>query len=116
MRPPVKGTAYIEFIQSSPKQFGKEIRNTTKIKNVSEAPIVGLRIDEYFYAGQKEASMGSGRLRTALAAGEIGEISTAAEWKPGINGSQLMFSHANGQVKPKAVKKFSEDKKDEKKK
>jgi len=116
MRPPVKGTAYIEFIQSSPKAFGKEIRNTTKVKNVSEAPIVGLRIDEYFYAGQKEASMGSGRMRNALAPGEIGEISTAAENKPGINGSQLMFSHANGQVKPKAVKKFTEDKKDEKKK
>jgi hypothetical protein len=110
MRPPVKGTAYIEFIQSSPKQVGKEIRNTTKIKNVSEAPIVGLRIDEYFYAGQKEASVGSGRMRTALAPGEIGEISTAAEWKPGINGSQLQFSHANGLVKPTAVKKFTEDK------
>jgi hypothetical protein len=110
MRPPVKGTAYLEYIKSSPKRVGNEIQNVTRVKNVSNAPIVGLRIDEYFYAGQKEASVGSGRLRTALAPGEIAQIPTAAEFKAGITGSQLMFTHANGQVKPTAVKKFAEDK------
>lgn len=111
MRPPVKGTAYLEVIKGQSKAFGKEIRNTHKVRNTSAAPIVGLRIDEYFYVGQKEASVGSGKLRTALAPGEIAEVTTAAELKPGINGSQLMFSHANGQVKPTAVKKFTDDKK-----
>ena len=111
MRPPVKGTAYIEIIKGQAKAVSGELRNTHKVKNVSAAPIVGLRVDEYFYAGQKEASVGSGRIRTALAPGEIGEITTAAELKVGITGSQLMFSHANGQVKPTAVKKFTEDKK-----
>lgn len=111
MRPPVKGTAYIEVIKGQSKAVGKEIHNTHKIKNVSSAPIVGLRIDEYFYAGQKEVAVGSGKMRTALAPGEIAEITTAAELKPGITNSQLQFSHANGQVKPTAVKKFTEDKK-----
>jgi hypothetical protein len=111
MRPPLKGTAYLEYIKSSPKRVGNEIQNVTRVKNTSTAPIVGLRIDEYFYAGQKEASVGSGRLRTALAPGEIAQIPTAAEYKNGITGSQLMFTHANGQVKPTAVKKFTEDKK-----
>ena len=111
MRPALKGTAYVEIIKGTPKRVSGELRNTTKIKNVSNAPIVGLRIDEYFYIGQKEASVGSGRLRHALAPGEIAEITTAAQLKPGITGSQLMFSHANGQVKPTAVKKFTESKK-----
>ena len=111
MRPPVKGTAYIDIIKDSPKRVGNELRNVTKVKNTSAAPIVGLRVDEYFYAGQKEASVGSGRIRTALAPGEVAEITTAAEFKPGITASQLMFSHANGQVKPTAVKKFTEEKK-----
>ena len=111
MRPPVKGTAYLEYIKSSPKRMGNEIQNVTRVKNISASPIVGLRIDEYFYAGQKEASVGSGRLRTALAPGEIAQIPTAAEYKNGITGSQLMFTHANGSVKPTAVKKFTEDKK-----
>jgi hypothetical protein len=111
MRPPVKGTAYIEYIKSSPKRVGNEIQNVTRVKNVSTSPVVGLRIDEYFYAGQKEVSVGSGRLRTALAPGEIAQVPTAAEFKSGITDSQLMFTHANGQVKPTAVKKFTEDKK-----
>jgi hypothetical protein len=111
MRPPIKGTAYIEIIKGTPKAVNGEIHNTTKVKNMSNAPIVGLRIDEYFYIGQKEASVGSGKLRTALAPGEIAEITTAAQLKPGITGSQLQFSHANGAVKPTSVKKFSEDKK-----
>jgi hypothetical protein len=111
MRPPVKGTAYVEYIKSSPKRVGNEIQNVTRVKNVSAAPIVGLRIDEYFYTGQKEAAVGSGRLRTALAPGEIAQIPTAAAFVPGITNTQLMFTHANGQVKPTAVKKFAEDKK-----
>ena len=72
---------------------------------------MGLRIDEYFYASGKEVAIGSGKLRYALAPGEIGEITTMAELKPGINQSQLQFSHANGQIKPTSVKKFTEDKK-----
>jgi len=111
MRPPVKGTAYIELIKGQAKVVGGELRNVHKVKNVSTAPIVGLRVDEYFYVGQKEAAVGSGKMRTALAPGEIADIVTAAEPKVGITNSQLMFTHANGQVKPTAVKKFTEDKK-----
>jgi hypothetical protein len=111
MRPAVKGTAYIEVIKGQSKAVGKEIHNTHKVKNTSTAPIVGLRIDEYFYVSQKEAAVGIGKLRTALAPGEIAEITTSAELKPGINASQLKFSHANGEVKPTSVKKFTEEKK-----
>jgi hypothetical protein len=115
MRPPVKGTAYIEVIKGQAKVVSGELRNTHKVKNTSASPIVGLRVDEYFYIGQKEAAVGSGKMRTALAPGEIAEVVTAAELKNGITSSQLMFSHANGQVKPTSVKKFTEDKKDGKK-
>jgi hypothetical protein len=111
MRPALKGTAYIELIKGSAKRVGNEIQNTHKIKNISTAPIVGLRIDEFFYAGQKEVATGNGRMRTALAPGEIAEVSTAALWQPGITTSQLQFSQANGPVKPTAVKKFTDDKK-----
>ena len=111
MRPPLKGTAYIELIKGTSKAANGELRNTHKVKNVSNAPIVGLRIDEYYYIGQKEAAVGSGKLRHALAPGEIAEITTEAPLKMGITTSQLMFTQANGPVKPTAVKKFTEDKK-----
>ncbi|HMC76727.1 MAG TPA: hypothetical protein VKH34_06330 [Vicinamibacterales bacterium] len=111
MRPPVKGTAYIELIKGQAKVVGGELRNVHKVKNTSGSPIVGLRVDEYFYIGQKEAAVGTGRMRTAIAPGEIAEIVTAAEPKTGLTASQLKFTHANGDVKVTAVKKFSEDKK-----
>ena len=111
MRPALKGTAYIELIKGTSKVVNGELRNTHKVKNVSTAPIVGLRIDEYYYVGQKEAAVGSGKLRHALAPGEVAEITTEAPLKTGITTSQLMFTQANGPVKPTAVKKFTEDKK-----
>jgi len=113
MKPPIKGTAEIEIIKSAPKKVGNEIQNVTKVKNISSAPIVGLRIDEFFYAGQKEVASGNFRLRHALAPGEIAEMPTAALYVPGITASQMQFSHAGvpqGKVKPTAVKKFTEDK------
>src|SRR5260370_40769484 len=67
MRPPVKGTAYIEFIQGTPKIAGKELVRVTKVKNVSDAPIVGLRLDDYIYKGQEEVGSGTGRFRNPLA-------------------------------------------------
>ena len=111
MRPPVKGTAYVEIIKGQSKKVGNDIVTVTKVKNVSNAPIVGFRIDEFWYAGQTEASLGTFRLRQALAPGEIIDATTSSPWKPGLTGSQLQFSQANGPVKPTAVKKFTEDKK-----
>ena len=111
MRPPVKGTAYIEIIKGQSKKVGNEIVTVTKVKNVSNAPIVGFRIDEYWDTGNTEASLGTFRLRQALAAGEIIDATTSSPWKPGLTGSQLQFSQANGGIKPTAVKKFTEDKK-----
>src|SRR4029078_3877371 len=50
MRPPVKGTAYLEVIPGQSKKVGGEVVTVTKVKNVSDAPIVGLRVDEWWYA------------------------------------------------------------------
>jgi len=106
MRPPVKGTASVQFIQGSSKPVKDEIVTIVKVKNTSGAPIVGFRIDQYFYKGKEEISAGTGRLRTPLAADEVAEIAVNAPMKAGISGSQMRFSHANGTVKPEAVKSF----------
>jgi hypothetical protein len=108
MRPPVKGTATVQFIQGPSKPIKDEIVTVLKIKNTSGAPIVGFRIDQYFYKGKEEVSAGTGRLRTPLAADEIAEVTVSAPMKTGITGSQMRFSHANGAVKPESVKKFTE--------
>jgi hypothetical protein len=111
MRPPVRGTAYIEIIKGASKKVGNDIVTVTKVRNVSDAPIVGLRVDEWWYAGKEQVSGGDFRMRSPLAPGEIAEMTTTSPWKRGLSGSQLQFTHANGQVKPTPVKKFSEAKK-----
>jgi len=109
MRPPVKGTAYIEIIPGAPKPVKGELISAVKVKNVSNAPIVGLKIDQYFYASQKEVSACTYRVRFPLAPNEITDVTLSCPLKPGINGSQMMFSQANGAVKPTSVKKFTDD-------
>jgi hypothetical protein len=108
MRPPVKGTAYVEYIQGGSKPVKDEIVTVIKVKNVSTAPIVGFRIDQYFYKGKEEVSAGVGRMRNPIAPNETVDLTVNAPLKTGITGSQMRFSHANGAVQPTAVKKFGE--------
>src|ERR1035437_8632269 len=49
MATPVKGTAFIEVIQGASKVIGKDIVTVTRVKNVSNGPIAGLRVDEFWY-------------------------------------------------------------------
>jgi len=107
MKPPVKGTALVEFIASPVKIVKDEIQGTIKVKNVDTAPIVGLKIDEYFYSGGKEVSACTGRVRNPIAPGEITEVAMSCP-NPKATGitNNMMFSHANGTIKPKQVKSF----------
>lgn len=108
MKPPVKGVATVDFVQGPTKPVKDELITVIKIKNTSPSPIVGFRIDQYFYKGQEEVSAGTGRLRNPLAAGEVADVTINAPLKVGITNSQMRFSHANGAVKPTAVKKIGD--------
>jgi len=114
MKPPLKGTASIEFMANKPKVANGEVMSVIRVKNVDNAPIVGLKIDEYFYSHQKEVSACTARVRSPIAAGEIVDVPiTCPNPKEVVDGSNMMFTHANGKVQPKQVKKFAAE--DEKK-
>jgi hypothetical protein len=109
MKPPVKGTAVIEIIPGSPKPVKGELVSTVKVKNVDSAPIIGLKIDQYFYAGQQEVSACTYRVRSPIAAGEIIDAPLSCPAPAArITGSNMMFTHANGKVQPKQVKSFAD--------
>jgi hypothetical protein len=108
MKRPLKGTAAIEFITGKPKVANGEVQGVIRVKNVDNAPIIGLRIDEYFYSHQKEVSACTARVRNPIAAGEIVDVAISCpNPKEQVDGSNLMFTHANGKVQPKPVKKFA---------
>jgi hypothetical protein len=108
---PVKGTAYIEVISSQSKLVGSEIVTLLKIKNVSAAPIAGLRIDQFWYDAKTQVTGDVQRVRTPIAPGEVVEVTMKAPNKPGVVNNRTMFVHANGKVDAKGVKKFTEPKK-----
>lgn len=107
---PVKGEAVIQVIAGNSKVVGKEIVTTYKVKNMASGPIAMLKIDEYWYAkGGVLASTADARWRQPFQPGEVIEITTKAPAPQG-NLAELskraLFSHANGKVSVKAVKKF----------
>jgi hypothetical protein len=111
MRPPIRRTAYIEFIAVKPKVANGEVQGVIRVKNVDNGPIVGLKIDEYFYSHQKEVSACTARVRSPIAAGEIIDVPISCpNPKEAVDNNNLVFTHANGKVQPKPVKKFTETK------
>lgn len=106
---PVKGVATVQIIRSESKKVGGDLVTTFKVKNTSTGAIALLRIDEYWYDSSPKPKLVTGdvqRYPKPFNPGEIIEITTRSPAKPGAARGQWSFSHANGKVDPKSVKKF----------
>jgi hypothetical protein len=102
-----KGTADIEVIKGTPKRVGPDIVTVLKIRNMSAGPISLLKVDEYWYDHKMQVVSGDTEAyRKPFNPGEIIEITMKSPIKPDLYQNQFALSHANGQVKVKAVKKF----------
>jgi hypothetical protein len=102
-----KGTAEIEVIQAAPKRIGQDMVTVLKIRNMSPGAISLLKVDEYWYDhNMKVVSGDSQPYRKPFNEKEIIEITMRSPVKPDLYKNQFAFSHANGQVKAKPVKKF----------
>jgi hypothetical protein len=108
---PVKGEATIELIKGEPKRVGQDMVTLVKIKNTSPGRIDLLVVDEYWYdRNQQNVSGTSERYRQPFNPGDVIEITLKSPYKPNLYQNMLMFSHANGRIAPKEVKKFEEEK------
>lgn len=107
---PLKGTADIEFMQiGQSKRVGNEIVTVLKVKNLSNAPVSLLKVDEYWYDKGNPPKVITGdqqRYLKPFMPGDIIDITMKSPYKDGVGASQYQFSHANGEVKLKRVKKF----------
>ena len=105
---PIKGQAEVEFSSSSTKS-GDLVVTTMKVKNLSNAPIARLKVDEtWFDKNQQPMGGSSGMLDKMLEPGAVDTLTIRTPWKVGMNGNSWQFSHANGTVKPKKVAKLEE--------
>jgi hypothetical protein len=108
---PVKGEATIEIIKSQPRRVGQDMVTELKIKNTSNGRIDLLVVDEYWYDTNRQNVSGSSeRWRKPFNPGDVIEITLKSPNKPNLYQNMLMFSHANGKIVPKEVKKFEEEK------
>jgi hypothetical protein len=107
---PVKGVATIEVIQMPSKQVGKEMVTVIKVRNTSKGTINLLKADEYWYdKGMKIVTSSQyAHKKAPIQPGEIVEITLRSPVPANAapNQNQIMFRHANGDVKATKVKAF----------
>jgi hypothetical protein len=104
--PVIKGLASVQFIQDKPKIVGKDIVTVLHVKNISSGPIGLLRIDELWYDKNQRQISGDTETVKRISPGEVIDVTMKSPQKPDLYQSQYMFSHANGKVDLKRVKKF----------
>jgi hypothetical protein len=105
--PPVKGVADIAILKPDTQVVGKDVVTKIKVKNTSLGAIHLLRVDEYWY--DKAGNMLPGdtqRWRKPFMPGEVIEIEMRVPRNPAFYQNTYKFTHANGQCKPKTLKKF----------
>ena len=110
---PFKGEAAVEMTPGSTKRDGNLVVTTFKVKNTSPGPLVGFKVDEYWYNAKGETISGSQSFRVLkpFMPGDVVDVtlkspSHADMSAPGVR-KMTMFAHSNGKVKPKPVPKFS---------
>jgi hypothetical protein len=102
-----KGIAEVEVIRGTPKRVGADMVTVLKVRNMAPGAISLLKVDEYWYNKDRQVVSGdSEAYRKPFNPGEIIEITMKSPVKPNLYQNQFAFSHANGQVKVKDVKKF----------
>ena len=101
----------MEVMRGPAKVVGKEIVTTFKLKNTSTGSINLLKADQDWYdkgdAGQRKlVTSATGVYRKPFLPGEVidFELRAPLNGKPDID--RIMFTHANGKIDAKAVKKF----------
>jgi hypothetical protein len=108
---PVRGEAVVEITSPQTNPVKDEVISTMLVKNVSTGPIAGFKIEENWYKGNDPVGGDTYRHPRPLPVGEVIRV-TLKTPRAAIVGArnQFQFSHANGTIKPKAVKQLDEPK------
>ena len=104
---PQRGEANVEITKPDTKLSGKEVVTVLMVKNVSPAPIAGLKIEENWY--DKAGTPQGGdvyRHPRPLMPNEVIRVQLTTPRRPTMNSNQYQFTHANGNIKTKVVPKL----------
>lgn len=105
---PVRGDANVEITKPNTKVVGGEVVTVIMVKNVSTAPIAGLKIEENWYDTAGTPVGGDVYRHTRpFMPDEVITVTLKTPKKPTMKSNQYLFTHANGAVKPKTVPKLA---------
>lgn len=105
--PPVRGQAEIDYLKEQTRREGATLITKIHVKNTMSAPIARLKVTETWY-DKKGAELpgGEGVINGLLQPGEVQVIEVRTQTNPAFASQMFVFAHANGNVKPHAVKSF----------
>jgi hypothetical protein len=107
---PFKGEALLEMMPSKASNEGNLVVTKFKVKNVSPGPLVGFKVEEFWYNAKGQTVSGSQafRLQKPFMPGDVVEVTLKSPKTPDMARKLTTFSHQHGKVKnPKQVQKFS---------
>jgi hypothetical protein len=105
---PIRGEAVLEHTRPVTRREGNMVVTTIKVRNANNAPIAGLKVDEFWYDKKGEPVTGAQpfRYRKPLMPGETIEVVLRVPAHPQMDRNSYKFEHANGTIKPKLVPKL----------
>ena len=106
---PFKGEGVVEMMPVRATNEGGVRVTRFSIKNMSPGPLVGFKVDEYWYNAKGDTVSGAPTFRVMkpFMPGDIIEVTLKSPITKDMSRNLTMFTHQYGKVKPKQVKKFS---------
>jgi hypothetical protein len=97
---PVRGTADVGYLSPKTKVEAGVVVTVIEVKNLSDKPIAGLKVDEFWWDRANNPVTGdSERLRQPLQPGETATLTLRTPKDPRMHRNSYQFSHAYGRVK-----------------
>ena len=99
---PFRGVAELWHTRPASKRVGTMIVTTIRVQNATNAPIAGLKVDEFWYdkSGQPVTGAKTFRHPRPLQPGEIIDVVLQVPSHPQMANNSYKFEHANGAIKP----------------
>jgi hypothetical protein len=105
---PFRGQAELWHTKPVSKRVGNMVVTTIRVQNATNAPIAGLKVDEFWYDAKGEPVTGAKTFRypRPLQPQEIIDVVLEVPSHPQMSRNQYKFEHANGTIKPVAKPKL----------
>ncbi|HWI18016.1 MAG TPA: hypothetical protein VNT81_09730 [Vicinamibacterales bacterium] len=104
---PYRGDGTVDYTKPVTKRAGANIVTALTVQNTSPGPLAGFRIEESW--ADKGGNLAGGEIYRhprPLMPGEIIQVTLTTPFNTRMQSNSLLFVHANGSIKAKAVPKI----------